>query len=263
MSKKYTGSTLKYTGSTLSLAISVLIFGVVVRWLGITPGNLVDWIVGVSSFGWLLIIVTIPWNIYFDARETLNEAKVSQEKGLEVDLKQVEYVASVAKWSLVIAIALHLITALVLYLFSAFGISDIGYVSSGLALLLTVARPIIRGYLYLYDRLTTIKKEVKYPREDVLSLKDTVEKLNKKVAAIEQQLDTKNENSLISKQQQQQAENRTQIATVSAQLENYQAQNAVQHDQLAREATKAISQLNEDSQFLGHVREIIRFVKTS
>ncbi len=38
---------------------------------------------------------------------------------------------------------------------------------------------------------------------------------------------------------------------------------ATSHEQLSREAQNAIAQLNEDSQFLGHVREIIRFVKTA
>ena len=46
-------------------------------------------------------------------------------------------------------------------------------------------------------------------------------------------------------------------------LEEYQAKNTVAHEQLSREAKNAIASLSEDSQFLGHVREIIRFVKTA
>ena len=46
-------------------------------------------------------------------------------------------------------------------------------------------------------------------------------------------------------------------------LEIYQAKNTVQYEQITQEAKNAIAQHNEDSQFLGHVREIIRFVKTA
>ncbi len=46
-------------------------------------------------------------------------------------------------------------------------------------------------------------------------------------------------------------------------LEEYQAKNTVEHEQLSREAKNAIVQLSEDSRFLGHVKEIIRFVKTA
>ncbi len=80
---------------------------------------------------------------------------------------------------------------------------------------------------------------------------------------IETLLDTKNPDSLISRQQQQSQENRQQLARLLALLEEYEAKNTVSHEQLSREAQNAIAQLNEDSQFLGHVREIIRFVKTA
>ncbi|MEM7758022.1 MAG: hypothetical protein AAF298_07845 [Cyanobacteria bacterium P01_A01_bin.40] len=46
-------------------------------------------------------------------------------------------------------------------------------------------------------------------------------------------------------------------------LAEYQAQNTVEHEQLTREAKTTIPQLNEDSKFLSHVREIICFVITA
>ena len=46
-------------------------------------------------------------------------------------------------------------------------------------------------------------------------------------------------------------------------LEKLRADNKSDHDRLSREAQQAISQLSSDSQFLDHVREIIRFFKTA
>ena len=253
----------RYVGFSISLGILAVIVGGIVQWFHISAGNLIDWLIGIASFWWLLIIITIPWNIYFDARETLTEAKVSQKKGLEVELNQLNYVQKVARWSILGAIALHVISALALYLLAITGISNVGYVSSSLTLLLTILRPAIRGYQYLTARLLTIKKEVKYPRQDAIELRSRVKTLETAIKKIENLLDTKNPNSLISKQQQISQENRNSLARQKALLEEYQAKNTVEHEQLSREAKNAISQLNEDSQFLGHVREIIRFVKTA
>ncbi len=253
----------RYINFSISLGILVLIVGGILQWLNISAGNLVDWLIGIASFWWLLVIITIPWNIYFDARETLTEAKVSQEKGLEIEGQQVKYVQKVARWSLLGALALHFISTLALYSLAATGISNVGYVSSGLTLLLTILRPTIRAYQYLTARLLSIKKEIKYPREDAIELRNRVKTLETAIEKIENLLDFKNPISLVSKQQQQFQENCHQLAHLKALLEEYEAKNTVSHEQLSREAQNAIAQLNEDSQFLGHVREIIRLVKTA
>jgi hypothetical protein len=81
----------KYLSLSIGLGILAAIITGVVQWLNISAGSLIDWLIGIAAFWWLLAIVTIPWNIYFDARETLTEAKISQEKSLEVDLKSLKY----------------------------------------------------------------------------------------------------------------------------------------------------------------------------
>lgn len=253
----------RYVSWSLWLGILAIIAGGIVQWLNISAGSLIDWVIGIASFWWLLVIITIPWNIYFDARETVSDAKVSQEKGLEIEQKQLNYVQKVARWSIIAAIFLHVISALTLYLMAVTGISNVGYVSSGLTLLLTILRPAIRGYEYLTKRLLTIKKEVKYPREDAIELRNRLKTLERAMKNIEALLNTKNPDSLISKQQQISQANRNQLDRLKALLEEYKAKNTVEHEKLSREAKNAIAQLNEDSQFLGHVREIIRFVKTA
>ena len=253
----------KYVNFSIGLGIFGLIAAGIGQWLQISPGSLVDWAIAISSFWWLLAIVTIPWNIYFEARETIAEAQVSREKNLEINSRQISYVQKVARWSLLGAIALHLVSAIALYLLAATGISNVGYVSSGLTLLLTILRPAIRGYEYLNDKLSTIKKEIKYPREDVIALKNKVAKIETSIRNLETKLNPKNPDSFFCQQQQATKENRSQLAYLKVFLEELEAQNAIERGKLAKEAQNAIAQLNEDSQFLGHVREIIRFVKTA
>ena len=251
----------RFIGISISFGILVLIVGGIGQWLHISAGNLIDWLIGIASFWWLLIIITIPWNIYFDAREAIEEAQVSRKKGLEFEQKQLNYVQKVAYWSLVGAIALHGISAIALYLLAATGISNVGYVSSALTLFLTILRPAIRGYQYLTKILSNFRKEIKYPREDVLELRNRVKTIETSMQRIQAKLDTNNPDSLISKQQQKTQENKTELARLKALLEELETQNKVEHEQLSREAKNAIAQLNEDSQFLGHAREIIRYSK--
>ncbi|MBD2594815.1 hypothetical protein H6G74_10800 [Nostoc spongiaeforme FACHB-130] len=242
--------------------ILLLAFGVL-QWFHIPAGNFLDWIIGGASFWWLLVIVTVPWNVHFQAKEVLAEAAQSSEKGIPVDGKQVKYVQLLAKRSLWLAIALHIFSAIGLYILAATGISAVGYISSGAALLLTILRPAIRAYEYLYARLTMISQEWKYPREDIYELRNRFSELEQKVQYIQEQLNPEESYSLPATQQRFADETRKELSRILANLEELRATNQTEHERLAREARNAIAQLSTDGQFLDHVREIIRFFKTA
>ncbi|RCJ29454.1 hypothetical protein A6770_22260 [Nostoc minutum NIES-26] len=244
------------------LAAVLLGFGVL-QWFHIPAGNFLDWVIGGASFWWLLVIVTVPWNVHFQAKEVLAEAAQSQEKNIPVDERQVKYVQVLAKRSLWVALALHLFSAVSLYTLAAIGISAVGYISSGAALLLTILRPAIRAYEYLYARLAMIRQEWKYPREDIVELRDRFNSLEEKVRQIEEQLNPEQPYSLPATQQRFVEETRRDLARIAANLEELRATNQTEHERLAREARNAIAQLSTDGQFLDHVREIIRFFKSA
>jgi hypothetical protein len=224
-------------------------------------GSFLDWVIAVAIFEWLLVIVTVPWNIHFEAKAVLDEAAVSAQKGIAVDEKQVEYAKVVAKRSLIVAIALHLLSAIGLYTLAATGISAVGYVSSGAALLLTALRPAVRTYEYLAARLAMIRQEFQYPREDIWELRNRFSTLEETVKRLEEQMDPEEPYSWVATQQRYQEETRKELARLGASLEELRATNEAQHERLSREARQAIAQLSTDGQFLDHVREIIAFSK--
>jgi hypothetical protein len=252
-----------FISSIVGIVVAVLLGFGVLQWFHVPAGNFLDWVIGGASFWWLLVIVTVPWNVHFQAKEVLAEAVQSTEKGIPVDEKQVTYVKVLAKRSLWVAIALHLFSAVGLYTLAAIGISAVGYISSGAALLLTILRPAIRAYEYLYARLTMIRQEWKYPREDVVELRNRFDELQQKVQQITEQLDPEQPYSLPTTQQRFTEETRRDLARITANLEELRATNQTEHERLAREARNAIAQLSTDGQFLDHVREIIRFFKTA
>lgn len=252
-----------FISSSIGIFVSVLLAFGIFQWLHIPAGNFLDWVIGGASFWWLLVIVTVPWNIHFQAKEVLAEAEQSTKKEIPVDAKQLQYVNVLAKRSLLLAIGLHLVSAFGLYILAVTGVSAVGYLGSGAALLLTGLRPAISAYQYLYTRLRMISQEFKYPREDIVELRYRMQTVENIVKSLEEQLNPDNSHSLSSKQQRDAEETRKTLARIVANIEELRATNQKEHESLSREARQAIAQLSTDGQFLDHVREIIRFFKTA
>lgn len=254
-----------YTFVSVNLGVVflvLLVFGIL-QWLHIPTGSFLDWVIAVAIFEWLLVIVTVPWNVHFEAKEVITEAAQSTEKGIRVDRKQVDYAKMVEKRSLFVAIALHLFSAIGFYGLAAAGISTIGYISSGAALLLTLLRPAIRGYQYLAMRLAMIREQVKYPREDIVELRSRFTNLETAIKDIQDKLNPEYPDSLVSTQKRLSDGISHDLNRLAVAVEELRSTNQAEHNRLSREAQQAISQLTIDSQFLDHVREIIRFFKAA
>jgi hypothetical protein len=244
------------------LLLLVAVFGLT-QWQPIALGSFIDWLIGASIFIWLIIIVTVPWNVYFQAKSVLDQATVSQQYGINVDESQLPYVRSLQTRSLIIAIVLHLISAIALYLLAANGVGTIGYVGAIAALSLTILRPTISAYEYIYQRLRAILQQINYPREDVMELRQRFANLEESVRLVNEQLNTENPYALATKYEQFSSETRRDLSRLGANIEDLRATNERDHQRLSKESQQAIAQLSTDGQFLDNVREIIRFFKSA
>jgi len=184
-------------GILSSVIFISLITLAVLSWLHVPIGNFSDWVVALGTFVWLTIIVTVPWNIYFEAREVINEAEESERKKIEFDKAQIPYVQRLASRALSVAILLHIASTVGLYLLAYYQISVVGYYGAGAALLLTILRPAIRLYEYISKRLSSIREQVKYPREDIDAMKFELENLKYQVQVLNDRFDTEIEDSWI------------------------------------------------------------------
>ncbi len=252
-----------FIGLSIGLELFILLTFAVLQWFQVPVGNWIDWLIGGVSLWWLLVITTVPWNLHFQAREVLADAATSGEKGIPVDQQQVSYVGRLAQRSLWIAVALHLISALVLYGLAVTGVTAVGYAGSGAALLLTVLRPVVRAYEYLVSRLRNIGQSLLYPREDIVELRQRFIELETKVSQLSDHINPELQYSWAATQHNSWEELRRETARLNASLEALRATNQSDHQRLARDAQSAIAQLSTDGQFLDHVREIIRFFKTA
>lgn len=248
---------------SFGLSLIVLLAFAVLQWFHIPSGNFLDWVIGTASFWWLTVIVTVPWNIHFEAKSVLVDATESQKQGITIDPQQVEYASKITRRSLWVAITLHILSAAGLYGLAATGISAIGYVSSAAALLLTALRPAIGLYLYLAERLGKIRHTFRYPREDVMEVRDRLTQLESKVEQLEYQLNLDHADGLAATQQRLINALRQDLTQLAANQEDLNATNQAEHERLSREARTAIAQLSTDGQVLDHVREIIQFFKNA
>ncbi len=228
-------NSINFAGFSVGLFLLVLFCFGILQWLNIPTGNFLDWVIGGATFWWLLLIVTVPWNIHFDAKEVLAEAEDSVKKEIRIDEKQLKYVRLVASRSLWVAIGLHLVSTVGLYALALAGISVVGYIGSGAALLLTVLRPAIRAYQYLAARLSMVRREFSYPREDVIELRSRVTTLEFKIEQLANLLDTNNPNSFISQQIRNWEVQTRDLENISADLKQLKSNNQAEYQQLARQ----------------------------
>lgn len=233
----------------------------VIHFFEIEIVNLVDWIVGLSTFVWLVAIVVIPWNAHFRAKEVLYDAKISQRKNILVIEESLAYVEKVADRSLYVAIGLHIFSALILFIIAKMGISPVGYYGAGAALLLTLFRPTVQFYEYLKTRLAEIKKEFRMPREDVHELLNTIKIMQKEIKEIEKMLSVKADSgSWRLNVEQTNRDIFNKIDDLKSNLIGFQKETNEEIDGVKTEAKQQFDKLVADSQILESVRVLAQFV---
>jgi len=125
---------------------------------------------GVASLYWLLVITTVPWNLYFKARRVRHEIGVSRERGITVPEGRE---AEVRRWErrlLRLALAGHGLTAAAVAGVTYASGHVLGYYFAAFYLLSCAIRPAAAYLAYVKARIGNLLKETTHPRDDVLEL---------------------------------------------------------------------------------------------
>lgn len=247
--------------SLVGITFLVLIVFGVLKWLQIPTGDFMDWGIGVGIFWWLLLITTVPWNMHFKAKEILSDVKESQKTGINVENIDVDYAKKISKTYLFVAVFLHILSAVGLYILAKTGISVVGYIGAGFALALTALRPSVRMYEYISYRLSNMQQRIKYPREDINKVTADLEQLKYEVLALTEKLDTENSNSWVSRKENEIQELRESMRQIRQNFESLNVQTQSNHQTLVKQTETKIASLSEDAQFLNQARQLVRFIK--
>lgn len=178
------------------LLLASLIVALLTVWLvlyaGVAPSTLLSLGAGAISLLWLVVVLTVPWNLFLAARHVLHEIQVSGEAGIEVARHREDEARRIARRMLVLAVSGHVVSAAVIAVVTFFAGAQLGYYFSGFYLLATAFRPVAAYTKHLRDRVRTLGQEVRYPRADVIALLDRVSELETVVKGIKRDVDDLN-----------------------------------------------------------------------
>jgi hypothetical protein len=139
---------------------------------------------GAISLIWLILLLTLPWNLYFGARQVVHEIHTSREHGIEVPDAHEAEALEIAGRMRRFAVGGHLVSAALLAVITFFSGAAVGYYFAGFYLLSTFFRPAGAYFSRLRERVTTLMSEARHPREDVVALLARVENLTTEVTAL-------------------------------------------------------------------------------
>ena len=172
------GTVMKTTVSLVWTLFWIVVLGGALWWLGhtlspsLTDGHLLDWGMGALCLLWLIVLLKAPWDLYFQAQATLFEMQRSREREVSLPAGREAYVRTLARRLGWLAVSAHLVSAAGLALLTWFAGRHIGYYFAAFYLVSTVFRPALAGYAYLAHKLRAIGEEARYPREDVVELRE-------------------------------------------------------------------------------------------
>ncbi|UFS94153.1 hypothetical protein [Nocardia huaxiensis] len=178
----------KYWGLFWAAAALVIVLVVLALWADLEAQAVIGVGLGFVALFWLIVILTVPWNLYFAARQAAHRLSAVQVREIPVSPASVAEVGSLTKRLLAMAVGSHLVTAAIALVVSlAFGYV-LGYYIAGFFLGSIVFRPAAAYFAYLRARIASISQDVAYPPDDVVELRARVRAVSDRLEALESAL---------------------------------------------------------------------------
>ena len=135
----------------------------------------------IIALSWLIVLTTVPWNLYFAARRAAQEMAVSRERGIAVRPQYDEEAGRISRRMLWFALGAHLGTALAAAAIAFFSGNKVGYYIAGISLLSTAFRPAAAYFGHVRERIKVLTRESTYPRDDVATLRERADMIQHSV----------------------------------------------------------------------------------
>jgi hypothetical protein len=171
------------TGTAVALLITWL-----AHLAGVNVSTLVSIAAGTAALGWLIVLVSAPWNLYFGAWQVLAEIDSSRRHGVRVESASEIEARRIGRRMLWFALGGHLVTAIGAGLIGYLANETAGYYFAGFYLLSAAIRPAVAYFSHLRSRIGELTREARYPRDDVVVLKSEVQNLTAAVRRLDVEL---------------------------------------------------------------------------
>src|SRR5262245_5671981 len=163
-----------------------------IAWLAhiakVSPRTILSIGAGAAALTWLILLVAVPWNLYFAARRVVAEMAVSRARGISIRAAAEAEAQRISRRMLWFALGSHVTTAAVAGVITYFSGATLGYYVTGAYLLSASIRPAAAYFAHLRERISALSRESRYPREDVVSLREKTAGLEIAVKTLEKEL---------------------------------------------------------------------------
>ena len=217
----------------------------VALWRGVEPAVLLTWGAGGAALIWLIVVVTLPWNLHFRAREVLAELRRSASVGIRVTDEQIAFAEKVKRWTLTTSLGLHILSALVALGLAVLGDQPLGYPFAGFYLLSCLVRPIIASMQQVRRRLENIAQDTRFPHDDVMKMRGMVEAHEAAVKQLNEEL----------------AELRRQHELLSSGVDRQRADLEGKVGALARKFEESLDRLTDNQELISGIKAFLRMVR--
>ncbi len=175
--------------ATLAVAMAAaLLITWLARLAGIQLRTLLSIVAGGAGLAWAIVLVAVPWNLYFAARRVVVQMAVSLSREIVVPEANQAEARLIERRMLWFALSGHVITALAIGVVTLVSGHTIGYYFTGFYLLTATFRPAAAYFSHLRERIGVLSRESLHPRDDVVSLRVKVTELDRLVRQFSQEL---------------------------------------------------------------------------
>lgn len=209
--------------------------------------HLLDWVMGFFCLFWLMVLLKVPWDLYFQAHAVGFELQRARERGIKTPEGRVEYIQMLRPRLLALALGAHVFSSALIAGITYATHGQVGYYFAVFYLVSTVFRPVAAGYTYLAGKLLSIGTEAHYPREDVMEMRDRLQA---------QEEETKRLKELT--EQQGEA---LQEETIRRESETRELRQGMQG--IGREFEGAIGRLTDNQEVIKGIQAFVRLISQS
>ncbi|MBW7876540.1 MAG: hypothetical protein H3C47_11190 [Candidatus Cloacimonetes bacterium] len=220
--------------------------------------QVLNFVIGFCGLSGLIMILSRPWDLYFEARNLRLKQDEKTASGQEVTDSDRQYIENLVPRLLLLCLLLHGLAALAAAGTSIYTGGNLGYWFSAFFLLSTVFRPVGAFYLHQKKKLTELSDRCEIPefrRQEVLQRLDSLEY---KLSDLQQGMEEK---SLEQKRQTQRLQEDLEGIRSHFVSESRRYFDSV--DRVCNEFEKAVSKVSEDQELLRGIRALIHLIKST
>ena len=222
----------------------------------------------VVALSWLVVLVTVPWNLYFAARRAALQMAVSRDRGIAVQSAYDAEAKRISNRMLRFALGGHVGTAIAATVIAYISGNKTGYYVAGIFLLATMFRPASAYFFHVRERIKVFTRESTHPRDDVITVRTRMDEVSARARQTADDLH-RTQATLADTIQHTRNLLGTDLSRLRETQEAERAQALSRHDDLKRQIDQMVRRIeatldgiSDHQELLAGLRALVRMVRS-